>query len=147
MPEFHLLATLKTPIIVLAAALAMAISFFIYRHTVPPVSRTLKVILVVLRACSLFLVFLLIGEPLLSLVSREEERPMVAVLVDNSRSMTIRDKSGNRKAALVAVLQSPALQQMGSVGSILYGTFDTRVRFLPTLTTDSLSFAGDGTDL
>ena len=147
MPEIHLLATLKTPIIMLAAGLALAMSFFVYRHTVPPISRALKTILVVLRACSLFLVFLLIGEPLLSLISREEERPIVAVLVDNSRSMTIMDKSGGREAALVAMLQSAPLRQMSSIGSVLYGTFDTRVCFLRALTSDSLSLAGDGTDL
>ena len=147
MPEFHLFSALSTPFIVLAAGLAFALTVFIYRFTLPPLSRGLKIVLVLLRFVAIFLVFLLIAEPLLSLITRGEEPPMIAVLVDNSRSMTIRDKSGDRRATLFETLRSQAFDRLRSAGAILYGTFDTKLRFVSAFSVDSLSLAGDGTDL
>lgn len=147
MPEFHLFSALTTPYIVLAAGLAFAFSIFIYRFSLPPLSRGLKSVLILLRSSALFLVFLMIGEPLLSLVTRSEEAPMVAVLVDNSRSLTVKDKTGDRKAALLETLRSTAFDRLNSLGTVLYGTFDTKLKFVGMFSADSLSLAGDGTDL
>jgi hypothetical protein len=147
MPEVHLSATIHVFFFLVAAALAVAGSLYAYRFTVPPVSRALRAVLLSLRALGLFLVFFLIGEPLLSLVHRRVEPPVVAVLVDNSKSMTIKDGTGERKEVLFKTIQSPGVRSLSSVGSVLYETFDTRTRTPSSFSTDSLTLNGDGTDI
>jgi hypothetical protein len=147
MPEVHLSATMYLFLFPPAAVLAFAGSLYAYRFTVPPIPRALKVFLLTLRALGLFLVFFLIGEPLLSLVRREVEQPVVAVLVDNSKSMTIRDRTGPRRELLFRTIDSPAMRSLGSIGSALYETFETKTHFPSALTIDSLTLTGDGTDI
>lgn len=147
MPEVHLSATIHTFLFLLAAALAFAGSLYTYRFTIPPISRALRLVLLTLRALGLFLLFFLISEPLLSLVRREVEQPVVAVLVDNSKSMTMRDRTGERKELLFETVESPAMRRLSSLGSVLYETFDTRIHFPSSLSIDSLTLAGNGTDI
>ena len=147
MPDLHLATSLNTFLIVLAAIGAGAFAYVSYRVTLPPVSRTLRFTLTTLRGLSLFLLFLLLGEPLLSLVYHHSEKPIFAVLVDQSKSMTIQDRSGDRKKQLLKALDTPALKTVSSTSDVLFGTFDTKLRLLQTISRDSLPFTGDGTDI
>ena len=147
MPDLHLTTSFQTFLVVLAAAGAGAIAVFAYRFTLPPVSRLLRWTLIILRGAGLFLIFLLVGEPLLSLVYHRLEKPVVAVLIDQSRSMTIQDKTGDRRANLLRALDSPPLQELQAKSDLLYGVFDTKTRLLRSFAKDSLSFSGEGTDI
>lgn len=147
MPDLHLATSLNTFLIVLAAIGAGAFAYGSYRVTLPPVSRPLRLTLTTLRGLSLFMLFLFLGEPLLSLVYHRSEKPVLAVLVDQSRSMTIQDRTGDRKERLLKVLDSPEFKTISSQSEILFGTFDTRLRFPHSISRDSLSFAGDETDI
>jgi hypothetical protein len=147
MPELHLATSLHTFLILLAAIGAGAFAYVSYRVTLPPVSRFIRLTLTTLRGLSLFVLFLLLGEPLLSLVYHRTEKPILAVLVDQSKSMTIQDKTGDRKERLLKSLNSPAFKEVVSKSEILYGAFDTKLWMLQTISRDSLSFAGEGTDI
>jgi hypothetical protein len=147
MPDLHLATSFNTFLLVLAAIGAGTFAYFSYRVTLPPVSRRLRSTLTTLRGLSLFILFLLLGEPLLSLVYHRSEKPVLAVLADQSKSMTIQDKIGDRKERLLKALDSPAFKTISSTSEILFGAFDTKLRFLQTISKDSLSFAGDGTDI
>jgi hypothetical protein len=147
MPDLQLTTSLNTVLIVLAAGGAGALALLAYRYTVPPVSRLLRSILTILRALGLFFLFLLIGEPLLSLVYHRFEKPVLALLLDQSKSMTIQDKTGDRKAILLKTLDSPELQSLESKSDVLFGAFDTKLHIFQSFTKDSVSFAGDGTDI
>ena len=147
MPDLHLATSLNTFLILLAAIGAGAFAYFSYRVTLPQVSRLLRVTLTTLRGLSLFLLFLLLGEPLLSLVYHRFEKPILAVLVDQSKSITIQDRTGDRKEQLLKALNSPAFKTISSKSEILFGEFDAKLRFPHSISRDSLSFAGDGTDI
>ena len=147
MPDLHLATSFNAFLILLAAIGAGAFAYGSYRVTLPPVSRLLRFTLTSLRGLSLFTLFLLLGEPLLSLVYRHSEKPVLAVLVDQSKSMTIQDRTGDRKERLLNALDAPAFKTISSKSEILFGAFDTKLRFLQTISRDSLSFAGDGTDI
>jgi hypothetical protein len=147
MPDLHLTTTLDTALIVLAAGGAGALALLAYRFTVPPVSRLLRSFLTLLRALGLFLLFLLVGEPLLSMVYHRFEKPVLALLLDQSKSMTIQDKTGDRKTTLLKTLDSPELQTLESKSDVLFGAFDTKLRVFRSFTKDSISFAGEGTDI
>lgn len=86
MPELHLSLSLRLVFILLAALFAVAGAMLVYRITVPPVSSAKRITLISLRSFGLFLIVLLIGEPLLSLISHSIDQPLVAVLIDDSQA-------------------------------------------------------------
>ncbi|MGE5315776.1 MAG: hypothetical protein ACM3Q4_13870 [Acidobacteriota bacterium] len=126
------------------AALAAALSFWSYRTTIPPVSTAKKTVLALLRASTLVLLLILIAEPLLRLRRTEEERPRIALVADNSLSMTLADKKGNREAILRAIFADPEWDRLSSDADI------ERYRIDPSLShaaPDSLVMNGASTDL
>ena len=147
MPDLHLATSFNAFLILLAAIGAGTFAYVSYRVTLPPVSRPLRLTLTTLRGLSLFILFLLLGEPLLSLVYHRSEKPILAVLVDQSKSITIQDRTGDRRERLLKALDSPALKAISSTSEIRFVVFDTKLRLLQTISRDSLSFAGDGTDI
>jgi hypothetical protein len=147
MPDLHLATSFNTFLLLLAAFGAGVFAYVSYRVTLPPVSRFLRLTLTTLRGLSLFLILLLLGEPLLSLVYHRSEQPILAVLVDQSRSMTIHDRTGDRREVLLKALDSPAIKAMSSRLEILFGAFDTKLGFPHSISRDSLSFTGEGTDI
>jgi len=147
MPDLHLSTTLNGVLITVAAAAAVALTILAYRFTIPPVSRLLRTVLIILRTLGLFLLFLVLGEPLLSLVFHRTERPVLAVLVDQSKSMTIRDRGGDRKEILQNLIQSEPFQKLGSVADVTTGVFDTRMRMIDSFASDSLTFQADATNI
>lgn len=147
MPELHLSSAFNALLIVLAGGAALIISLLVYRFTVPPVSRFTKTTLVTLRTLGLFFLFLLIGEPILSLLRRTTEPPVIAMLVDNSKSMTIHDALGDRKAQFLVALQSAPIQKLSTLGTIRPIVFDAKAKTLEKFFLDSLTLAGDATDI
>jgi hypothetical protein len=147
MPELHLSVSLRLIFFFLAAACSVAFSLYVYRFTIPPVSSPLRYGLVALRSSGLFVLFLLLGEPILSLIVRSVNPPVVAVLVDNSRSMAIRDRSGQREEMLRSILRSADWQRLGEKGRVVYLLFDERIRAVASNPADSLTLNGEMTDI
>lgn len=147
MPDFQLTTSLNFLLILLAAPAAALLAFVAYRSTVPPVSGLLRSALILLRALGLFLLFLVLGEPLLSLVFHRTEKPVLAVLIDQSKSLTIRDKGGERKEVALNLIESQALRDVPSNADVVYGVFDTKTRLLASFARDSVAFRGEGTDI
>ncbi len=69
-------------------------SFYIYKYTIPKVSTLFKVFLLIVRAVTIILIFILIFEPLIIIKNIEEETPINLVFVDNSKSITVHDSIG-----------------------------------------------------
>lgn len=147
MPEINLTTSINGLIVLGFGLLAFLVATVMYRFTVPPVPRGLKTILIILRSLGLFCIILLISEPLLSLLRRTTNRPTILLLADNSKSMTLRDRSTDRREETLNLLQSSALQNLDQFGDVRYGVFDTRTRFLTVPLPDSLTFSGEGTDI
>ena len=93
-------------LIALCVVCASIFTVYIYRHTVPRISRALRYVLIALRAAALSLILIVLFEPLLSLHSSEEQKPTLALLVDNSLSMSLSDKNGSRETYIKTALQS-----------------------------------------
>ncbi len=89
-------------LLILLAALGLA--WFTYRAPNPPISKRMKYFLLSLRTVILTIVIAALLEPLLNLVNRRIDPPVVAILVDQSNSMLIDDeaatKTGVKRAAL-----------------------------------------------
>jgi len=66
-----------------------------------------------LESCMVALILLLLWHPALSVATLKPQQNVVAVLVDDSRSMSIADASGTREAAAKAVLDGGLLKSLG----------------------------------
>jgi hypothetical protein len=147
MPELHISLSIRVVFILLSGIFSIALALTVYHFTVPSISSPKRTVLVALRSLGLFSLFFLIGEPLLSLITNTVDRPIVAVLVDNSQSMTIRDKAGPRDKTLKSVLASSVWQQIGKEAEVDYALFDGKVRKLRAISIDSLPLNGEVTDI
>ncbi len=127
--------------------IVVSIAFIFYRFTLPPLPLSQRITLSILRALSLTLLLLIIFEPILRFAYREEQKPTIAVLIDNSQSMTIKDNTGERASAVRKFLNKKELQRFPSNVDVIYFSFSTKLIDLNNTPFDSLSFRGEATDL
>jgi hypothetical protein len=73
--------------------LLAAYSFYVYKFTIPQVSKTLKYFLIALRSAALIFLFFLIFEPVLNLTSSQKIEPVTLLFVDNSNSISVKDSA------------------------------------------------------
>jgi hypothetical protein len=147
MPSIQLGFNTSTAVIIILLIVASATAALFYRYTLPPIPRGKRILLTILRAAALSLVLILLFEPLLHLVVSSVQRPTLAVLVDNSKSMQIKDKVGDRAEQLTSLIGSEALQAIARTGALRYYTFGIKPKHVDILTKDSLSLSEDATDI
>ena len=84
--------------------LLTAYSFYVYRFTLPPVSKIKRVILTALRAFALVLLLFIFFEPVLTLTKINILTPVNLFFFDNSKSITINDGT-NRKGTIKNLIE------------------------------------------
>ncbi len=126
-------------------ALALGLSLWAYRVTIPPISTGRKSVLVALRTLALSLLLFILFEPIISIISVEEEPPRIAVLLDNSQSMAMKDASIDRRAQYMQALRSIDLNAFGDNKYVF--SFDENVQFVERFTPDSLRVDGQTTNI
>ncbi|MBX7152435.1 hypothetical protein K1X84_12390 [bacterium] len=132
--------------IILSAA-AVFFSFWTYKETIPPVSKFRRRFLASLRSLAMIVLWFILLEPVLQLTRNEEERPIVAVLIDASESMTIRDQGIDRKSLLQALLSSETLKQMESQNDVSFFSFGDDLREVSGQNLDSIQWSASQTDI
>jgi len=134
----------------LSLLLAGGLTYWTYRSTVPSVSSGWRVLLGGLRFTSLALICFLLLEPVFQTMQETERPPLLAVLVDDSRSMRVvggpeADSSADGvRERLRSVL--PPLQE-NLRGTARFFGFDRSAQRLPESPLDSLTFSGSRSDL
>jgi hypothetical protein len=147
MPSLELGFTATTAVIVLLVLAATAISILFYRYTLPPIPRTTRIVLIVLRASALSLLLILLFEPILRLVFSSTVPPTLAVLVDDSKSMRIIDRLGDRSESLHSLLGGDGFHALSSKIDLRRYTFGTHLKERGALSADSLQLNEDATDM
>jgi len=147
MPEIRIITTGSLAFLVLLLISAIAFSYYVYRRTVPPVSNRLRFLLMTLRAISAALVVLLLFEPILSLTRKKEEKPVVAVLVDESASMGLVDQKVDRRQALNTLLQTDMFRKPSNEFEMMFFPFSSKLDEGVPFPPDTLLPDGDGTDI
>ena len=122
-------------------------SIFIYRKTNPPVPQWLKNILIGIRLLALLIILFILFEPILNLSWYRSEKPIVAVLLDTSASMSLKDLDKSRAEKAITVLNAPVFQDKNKDLKFEFYHFSTNLKELLPNQIDSLKFDGDGTDL
>lgn len=143
MPRIDLSLSSAAGIAALVLLGCLVLSFFYYRTTLPPVSPGRRILLGVLRGSALFLTAFMLLEPLIRLVHTSTLPPALAVLIDNSESMTLPDRMLGARAELSAV-EDLALPEDG-VRS--YHLFGSELSAALTQAPDSIPFDDEGTNL
>ncbi len=98
------------PIAILAGA---ALLFWHVRRNHGMLSGMRPIAIWGLEACMVALILFLLWHPALSIATLKPQQNVVAVLVDDSRSMSLSDASGTRLAAAKSVLDSGLLKNLG----------------------------------
>jgi hypothetical protein len=131
-------------VVVLLLTASFAVSYFLYRFTVPQVSTGKRIILILLRGTALSLLLLAVCEPLFRLIYSEEQRPVIAVLADNSLSMSQQDGAGDRSAILASVLNGNGIRQLAASADVRFFSFSHSVQ---PLAPESLHINGGTTNI
>ena len=135
---------------VLSLLIAGALTYWTYRRTVPALSAGWRALLGGLRFASLALICFLLLEPVLRTLQETEQPPVLAVLVDDTRSMRVVGGAGADTSA--AAVRERLRSVLGPLRDDLPGDarllgFDTSLRALADAPLDSLRFEGDRSDL
>ena len=147
MPHTELSITVATALAFLLAAGCGIVAFLYYRRTIPPIPIHIRTALTLLRTSSLFLVALLLLEPLMHITRVSTETPLIAVAVDNSLSMTLRDNAGNRGQILREAARRIESITLPSDGEQRFFLFGRNLRPLSGSLEDSLTLKDAGTDI
>lgn len=133
--------------LIFVVLLFIGFSLVVYRWTNPPVTKRLRYFLLFLRICALSTLLFLIFEPNLSLRWFRFQKPLIAILADNSASMQLVDASGDRAAQTNKILRHPLFKNLEDENELRYFRFDNALSAWKPQPTDSLTFNGDGTDI
>ena len=134
-------------LLLLLGILSFLFSLFIYARTVPPVPPRLRWILITLRALGVFLILTILFEPILKFIHHEKKPPAVTILIDDTKSMTLVDRGGDRASIARNFLNNIDVEQLQQKFKVYFVQFSRPNRFPESYSPDSLAFAGDATNL
>jgi hypothetical protein len=115
---------------ILAAA---GLLFWQVRRSHGVLSGLRPMVIWILETCMVALILLLLWHPALSVATLRPQQNVVAVLVDDSRSMAIADSSGTREAAAKAALNGGLLKALGEKFQVRLYKFGKEPARIPTL--------------
>lgn len=132
-------------VLIFSVIIAVGLSFFYYKTTNPQLSRFWKSLLFALRSIGLSILLIILFEPVLSLIRGSIDDPRLAIVIDNSVSMSISDAKGNRKQDFLKVLEQlkPELES----GNYPKFIFDVGFKRYEKYSSDSLKINGQLTDI
>ena len=98
--SFHLAVQTLWPLLMLPFAFLLA--WFGYRRTAPPLGGRDRTLFVLLRTLAFFTLLLILASPVLNLQRNEPLRAHIAVLMDESASMSTQEGSGSQRTPRLA---------------------------------------------
>jgi len=147
MPDLSLGLQTSPYLFGLLALIIAAVSYIIYRVTVPPIPGALKAILIFLRTAGLIAVLMIFFEPVLTVVTRSETPPNVALLMDDSRSMQLVDGAGDRAEIVESLLQNDLFHDLHQQGKLTTIRFSNTAEVLSSFSPDSFQLEGAATNI
>ena len=120
-----------------------AYSIYVYRFTLPPVSKFKKILLTVLRALSLIILLFIFFEPVLTLTKKNILTPLNLFFIDNSKSITIKDGTDRNNSVnnIVNKIQSSSLN-----GDIEFYSFGAEVNQISKDSLEQFTFNETSSD-
>ena len=106
----------------IALILLAAYSIYVYRFTLPPVSRIKRFILTLIRSLALILLLFIFFEPVLTLTKKNILTPLNLFFFDNSKSITINDGTNRLEAMKSLIAQTNSASLSGDKQLYLFGS-------------------------
>ncbi len=129
---------------VVFAVVAVLAAWLSYRRTIPPLPTGRRALLTALRSVMMGVLALLLAEPVIQFVDTRTDAPVVAVLLDNTQSVTVAGKdSGDGIRAFLAA--APASGPGGA--AVRYFPFTGRITGSFDSPPDDLRFDGQSTNI
>ena len=122
-------------------------TLFVYSRTTPSVSNWIRRTLALLRSFALFVGLLLLFEPIISFALQYFQKPVVAVLIDNSASMTLGDTTQTRSAIVEKILSGKSFSTLQEKADVFFYSFSDSLVSLPDDSIAFLKFDGDGSNI
>lgn len=127
------------------SVLLILFTVYSYYYTIPEISKKNKTILIILRAFSILLTLFLIFNPKLIYSSYKEIQPRLALMLDNSQSMKIKDRSIDRESLYSNILKNFDYESFN--GNIDIYSFDEEIKQIANFQYDSLNLKGKSTNI
>ena len=127
--------------------LIVLLTIYIYRKTNPIVSNWTRYTLITLRVCALFITLFIVFDPILSSVFSKKETSTIAILLDNSASMKLKDSGVKRDSVLNTVISQDIFKKLSKKHKIKYFQFGGSVKPLGQEDLTSIRFDGDATNI
>ena len=140
------IAPRDTLALVLSVAAATAIAIVLYRRTSPTLPLRMRLVLGLIRWFAAMIVLLLVTDPVARIVRTEYRDPVIAVLVDNSRSMGY-PNAGSKLDRVRQILGPDVIGRLESKGAVKFYFFSDRAFEATREQVESLSPEGSRTDL
>jgi hypothetical protein len=147
MPELSLALQTNPVLFGILALIIAAVSYLMYRVTIPPIPGLLKTVLIFLRTAGLIAVLMIFFEPVLTVVTHSETPPRVALLVDNSRSMALVDGAGDRAEIVDRLLRNEVFDRLERQNKLTTIGFANDARHLAAFHPDSFQLDGVATNI
>lgn len=133
-------------VLVILVLAAIGLSIYTYRSTIPPVPRSRRILLTALRSTALILLIFSVFEPIMTMVRGLSESPKLAVLLDDSKSMSASDAGGSRLEKYQKALKDAGFTDLKPEDLRLH-TFSEGVKSLSSYSFDSLKLNGASSDI
>ncbi len=132
-------------LVVLLVLIAVGISFWTYRRTVPEIPLNKKILLISFRIIAIFLLLFALFEPVLTMITGKSLPPGIVFLFDNSVSSSLKDAKTDRKQDYQSIINNIDFEK--NKENSKYNLFDETVVQLNDFSFDSLNFKGQLTDI
>ncbi|HYF04380.1 MAG TPA: hypothetical protein VEC36_13435, partial [Patescibacteria group bacterium] len=132
-------------LVLIITAASTAFAYYSYRVTVPPVSTGRRALFILLRTLGVSLLLFVLFEPVLNIARSSEEPPRLAVLLDNSFSMTFKDARSDRREDFKKALGAANPFEIDDNATTLL--FDENIRRIQNFHFDSLKLGGQLSDI
>ncbi len=119
-------------------------TIFTYKYTVPAIGKSQKILLVILRSTALLILLIILFEPILTLIKKENIRPTNFVFVDNSRSITIDDQT-KREETTLRIAEELSLSS--EAGNLRFYTFGSDVNEIQVDSLSKINFSEGVTNI
>ena len=135
--NIHLNLNFPSIYLLLALLILLVYTFFIYKYTIPQVTKTQKFILIFLRSLALLLVIFMIFEPILALSKKITTDPLNIIFLDDSRSMKFDDDT---KRDSMAIDFTKKILESGSIANTELLNFGKNVKSVNKDSTKTIKF-------
>ena len=126
--------------------IAVAFSIFSYRTTVPQISSARKIVLITLRSIALSLLLFILFEPILTIIRGTQDAPKLAVLLDNSLSVSKLDALGDRKISFLKAIDNSNFLSLNK-DKLKTTIFSSDIYSPDEFTFKEMNFKGQMTDI